>query len=94
MASQRGNADGAAGGGNVLPLVCLTCGRERGLERAEAPPGDLACEKCGGRVFRRFEDAEAPGEARADFRAQTERDLTTDAPAGEATAGDLHDLDP
>lgn len=76
----------------VVMMVCLECGTEHTFEAGETPPDDLVCEKCGNEVFRRFEDTAQPGEARADFEAVTERDLDTDDPEGEATPGDLHDL--
>lgn len=80
-------------GGDVVLLVCIECGREEQFEGGEEPPSELTCEKCGNQVFRRFEDSAAPDEARAEFRESTERDLATDDPAGDATTGDLLDLD-
>ena len=35
--------------------------------RPDTPPEDLTCEKCGGEVFRRFDDTAQPGEERAEF---------------------------
>lgn len=91
-------ATGAKGGGEdpgeVVLLVCMSCGREYQFEAGEDPPGDLKCEKCGSEVFRRFDDAATPNEAQAEFREETERDLATDDPEGDATRGDLHDLNP
>ena len=81
-----------AGGTDVVLLVCIKCGTEHAFEGGDTPPDDLECEKCGGEVFRRFEDTTAPGEARADFEDTTARDLDTDDPEGDATPGDLHDL--
>lgn len=78
----------------VTLLVCLTCGREYENEGGEAPPKGLRCEKCGGEVFRQFDDAATPSEAQLEFRAETERDLATNDPAGEAEPGDLNDLNP
>jgi DNA-directed RNA polymerase subunit RPC12/RpoP len=78
----------------VLLLVCMTCGREYQFESGDDPPGDLKCEKCGSEVFRRFDDAAVPDDAQADYRESTERDLATSDPEGEATRGDLHDLNP
>jgi DNA-directed RNA polymerase subunit RPC12/RpoP len=80
--------------GEVTLLVCMTCGREYQFEAEERPAGDLTCEKCGSEVFRRFDDAEVVGEARAEFQEETGRDLATSDPEGEATRGDLHDLNP
>lgn len=80
--------------GDVLILVCMTCGREHTFAGGEDPPEDLKCEKCGGEVFRRFDDSAVPDEAQAEFREETERDLGTDDPEGEATRSDLHDLNP
>lgn len=79
------------GGTDVVLMVCIECGKEYFYED-EAPPDDLVCEKCGNEVFRRFEDTTAPGAAEQDFRDTTERDLDTDDPEGDATRGDLHDL--
>lgn len=92
MANRERNEEGAAG--DVLLLVCMTCGREYQYEGAREAPSELKCEKCGGLVFRRFDDTAAPDEAQAEFREETERDLATDDPAGDATRGDLHDLNP
>lgn len=82
----------AGGAGDVLLLVCMTCGREYQFEGDETPPEDLTCEKCGGEVFRRFDDTARPDEAQTEFRDSTERDLATDDPEGDATPGDLADL--
>jgi DNA-directed RNA polymerase subunit RPC12/RpoP len=91
MASGEGERDSA---GEVTLHVCMTCGREYQFEGDEGPASDLSCEKCGGRVFRQFDDAAVAGEARAEFREETERDLATNDPEGEATRSDLHDLNP
>lgn len=80
--------------GEVMLLVCMTCGREHQHESGSEPPSELECEKCGGAVFRRFDDAAVPDEVQAEFRDRTERDLDTDDAEGEATRGDLHDLNP
>ena len=84
--------EGRTVGGDVVLMVCVECGREYQYEGDEEPPSDLTCEKCGNQVFRRFEDSTAPGEAAADFRDSTERDLDTNDPAGDATTDDLRDL--
>lgn len=89
MAAREERETGAA---DVVLMVCIECGTEYQFEGGETPPDDLVCEKCGGEVFRRFEDAAVPGEAAEDFRDVTERDLDTDDPEGDATPGDLHDL--
>ncbi len=88
MAEQEQRDTGAA---DVVLMVCIECGTEHELEDGESPAG-LTCEKCGGEVFRRFDDTASPGEAASAFRDATERDLDTDDPAGDATPGDLHDL--
>lgn len=88
MAEREQRDTGAA---DVVLMVCIECGTEHELEDGESAAG-LTCAKCGGEVFRRFEGTASPGEAAADFRDATERDLDTDAPAGDATPGDLHDL--
>ncbi len=77
---------------DVVLMVCLECGTEHTFEAGETPPDDMVCEKCGNEVFRRFDGTDAPDEARAEFEAETERDLDTDDPEGEATPGDLEDL--
>ena len=79
-------------GTEVVLMVCVECGREVQFEGGEEPPADLTCAKCGNQVFRRFDDVAVPGEARAEFREETERDLDTDDPAGDAEPGDLLDL--
>jgi DNA-directed RNA polymerase subunit RPC12/RpoP len=91
---RRSMSGEAESSGDVLLLVCMTCGREYQFESGEEPPEDLKCEKCGSEVFRTFEDAAVLDEARAEFRDETERDLAPDDPEGEATRGDLHDLNP
>jgi len=90
------NEDTAGRGdaGDVRVLVCLTCGRDQQYEGGSDTPADLQCEKCGGQVFRRFDDAAVPDEVQADFRGETERDLDANDPPGDATRGDLHDLNP
>jgi DNA-directed RNA polymerase subunit RPC12/RpoP len=93
MATSEAGGGGRAEG-EVELLVCMTCGREYQFEGGESPPEDLKCEKCGGEVFRRFEDAAVPDEVQAEFREETERDLATSDPEGDATRGDLHDLNP
>jgi hypothetical protein len=82
-----------AGGERVVLLVCIECGWERTLEAGASPPAGLSCDRCGNEVFRRFEDPAVPGGARAEFRAETERDLDPTDPAGDATPGDLRELD-
>ncbi len=77
---------------DVVVLTCIECGRDYEFGGDEAPPGDLTCEKCGNQVFRRFDASKSPDEVESDFREATERDLATNDPAGDATAGDLHDL--
>lgn len=77
---------------NVIIMVCIECGREYHFDAADEVPEDLTCEKCGNEVFRRFDDTATPDDVQADFRESTERDVATDDPAGDVTAGDLHDL--
>lgn len=93
MARSEEREDRAASAAEgVLLLVCIECGREYQFEGAEEPPDDLTCEKCGNQVFRRFDDTETPDDVQADFRDSTERDLATNDPEGDATPGDLYDL--
>ena len=75
----------------VLTQVCVECGKEYFYDD-EAPPADLACERCGNKVFRSFYDAASSNEAAADFKETTERDTNTDDPATDVTRGDLYDL--
>ncbi len=77
---------------DVLVMTCLECGRDYEFVDGESPPPDLTCEKCGNQVFRRFDASRAPDEVQEDFEDMTERDLATDDPGGDATPGDLHDL--
>lgn len=88
--------DESGGGGptDVVLLVCMTCGREYQYDSGSELPSELECEKCGGEVFRRFDDAAVPDEVQADFREATERDLDPTDAEGDATRGDLHDLNP
>ncbi len=90
----NGEAAGQGDPGDVMLLVCITCGREYQFDGGRAPESDLECEKCGGAVFRRFDDTSSPSEAQTEFRDETERDLATTDPEGDATRGDLHDLNP
>lgn len=92
QATSGGAAAGRTDRANVTLLVCLECGREYQFEGAEEPPEDLTCEKCGNTVFRPFDDSGSPSEIQQDFRDSTERDVSTDDPAGDVTPGDLHDL--
>lgn len=85
------NDGGDADDGDVVVLVCMTCGRDAELGQGQ-DPSDLKCEKCGGEVFRRFEDSTDPGEGRQEFSDATERDTDTDDPTGGATRQDLLDL--
>lgn len=79
-------------GTEVVLLVCVACGREVQFEGGEEPPSDLTCEKCGGEVFRRFDDTAQPDEVQAEFEDATERDTATDQPASDTERGDLLDL--
>lgn len=74
----------------VLTLVCETCGKDYFYED-EQPPSDLACEKCGGTVFRSFYTT-VGDEAADDFRDSTERDLDPDDAEGDVLPGDVMDL--
>lgn len=89
MADDEGQGAGAT---DVVLMVCIECGTEYEFDADDGPPTDLVCEKCGNEVFRRFEDTASPDEVEAEFRSTTERDLDPDDPGGDATAGDLHDL--
>jgi DNA-directed RNA polymerase subunit RPC12/RpoP len=90
----RSEAGGSGEREGMTLLVCLTCGREYGRGGGDASSGEFRCEKCGGEVFRQFDDTLAAGEAQAEFRAETERDLATSDPEGDAEPGDLNDLKP
>jgi hypothetical protein len=74
----------------VLTLVCELCGKDYSFED-ESPPEGLKCEKCGGIVFRTFQDS-VGDEAADDFRDTTERDLDPDDPEGDTLPGDILDL--
>lgn len=88
----RDNPAGDAGEptGEVLTLVCETCGKDYFFEDAQPEPG-MACEKCGGTVFRSFHD-NVGDEAADDFRDSTERDLDPDDAEGDVMPGDVMDL--
>ena len=79
-----------AGNGDVVLMVCIECGKEYEVEDDRID--GLVCEKCGGVVFRRFQDTADPADVESDFRERTERDLDTDDPEGAAAPGDLYDL--
>jgi hypothetical protein len=74
----------------VLTLVCETCGKDYFFEN-EQPAEGMACEKCGGTVFRSFHDS-VGDEAADDFRDSTERDLDPDDAEGDVLPGDIMDL--
>ena len=76
--------------GEVLTLVCETCGKDYFFED-EQPPEGMKCEKCGSTVFRTFHDR-AGDEAADDFRDSTERDLDPDDAEGDVLPGDVMDL--
>jgi hypothetical protein len=79
------------GAGEVLTLVCETCGKDYFFED-EQPPEGMKCEKCGSTVFRSFHD-HGGDEAADDFRDSTERDLDPDDAEGDVLPGDVMDLD-
>ncbi len=81
-----------SGAERVLVQVCVECGKEYTFD-ADPPPEDLTCEKCGNSVFRSFYDTSDPDDVDEDYRDSTERDLSPDDPAGDATEGDLRDLE-
>jgi predicted nucleic acid-binding Zn-ribbon protein len=83
--------DANSGADGVLVQVCLKCGKEYMFDDHE-PPADLACEKCGGEVFRSFFAETRADEVTEDFRESTDRDTLTTDPATDVTRGDLHDL--
>jgi DNA-directed RNA polymerase subunit RPC12/RpoP len=90
-----GGAPGDAPGGSeprgeVLTLVCETCGKDYFFEDTQPEPG-MACEKCGGTVFRSFHETMGD-EAADDFRDTTERDLDPDDAEGDVMPGDVMDL--
>ena len=85
----RDNPAGDAAG-TVLTLVCEKCGKDYFFED-EAPPPGMACEKCGGTVFRSFHET-VGDEASDDFRDSTERDLDPDDAEGDVMPGDILDL--
>jgi DNA-directed RNA polymerase subunit RPC12/RpoP len=82
--------EGAAG--DIVLYVCVECGREYQFEGGDRPSPELECEKCGNQVFRRFDASASPSEAAQDFRDETERELATSDPEGDAEPGDLRDL--
>lgn len=75
----------------VLTQVCLKCGTEYYFDD-EPPPPDLRCEKCGNGVFRSYHTAVDANEAAAEFEQVTHRDLDPDDAEGDATQGDVLDL--
>lgn len=81
---------GEAPAEGVLTLVCFKCGKEYYFGD-EDPPSDLKCEKCGNEVFRSFFSA-VGDETADDFEDSTARDLDPDDAEGDATQGDVMDL--
>ncbi|MEX2283656.1 MAG: hypothetical protein WEE89_14320 [Gemmatimonadota bacterium] len=88
MADDNERSERAEG---VLTQVCVNCGKEYYFDRNE-PPTDQQCERCGNRVFRSFYSVTSDDEAAEDFQETTGRDVGTEDPATDVTAGDLHDL--
>jgi hypothetical protein len=87
-----GAGEAGAGEAGVLTLVCFKCGTEYYFS-ANEPPHGLTCEKCENTVFRSFYSNE-DDEAATDFADSTRRDLDPDDAEGEATPGDVLDLNP
>jgi DNA-directed RNA polymerase subunit RPC12/RpoP len=86
----RDNPAGDEAGTEVLTLVCENCGKDYFFEDDPPPPG-MACQKCGGTVFRSFHTV-VGDEAADDFRDSTERDLDPDDAEGDVLPGDVMDL--
>ena len=95
----RNDSDASAAGdppggseprGQVLTLVCETCGKDYFFDDTQPEPG-MACEKCGGTVFRSFHESTGD-EAADDFRDTTDRDLDPDDAEGDVMPGDVMDL--
>lgn len=75
----------------VLTQVCMRCGKEFMFDTGE-PPAEMTCTKCGNRVFRSFFSPIPEDDVAADFRDSTERDLAPNDAEGDATRGDILDL--
>jgi hypothetical protein len=82
-------AGGSEPRGEVLTLVCETCGKDYFFDGTQPEPG-MVCTKCGGTVFRSFH--ETSGEAADDFRDTTGRDTAPDDAEGDVMPGDVMDL--
>ena len=76
--------------GEVLTLVCETCGKDYFFDGTQPEPG-MASEQCGGTVFRSVHE-NVGDEAADDFRDSTERDLDPDDAEGDVMPGDVMDL--
>jgi hypothetical protein len=87
-AASTGPVDEPAEG--VLTLICFTCGTEYYFEN-DVPPPELACGKCGNKVFRSF-FTPIDDEVAQDFEDSTARDLDPDDAEGDATESDIIDL--
>ena len=92
MAERKKAAAKPAADSGILVQICVECGREYTFED-EPPPDDMACEKCGGKVFRSYYETENPSDAQRDFAETTDRDMHPDDPEGDTTSGDLVDLE-
>jgi hypothetical protein len=75
---------------DVLTLICEMCGKDYFFTDSEPPP-QMTCEKCGGGVFRAFDDS-VGDEVVDDFRDSTELDLRPDDAEGDVLPGDVMDL--
>ncbi|MGH7475755.1 MAG: hypothetical protein ACRELD_05660 [Longimicrobiales bacterium] len=88
--ADRAAADRGDPVGEVRVQVCVECGREYMFEGET--PADLACDRCGGTVFREFYADAQTDDVEEEFREATERDLATDAGGSDVRPGDLYDL--
>src|SRR6476660_3891841 len=91
--SENRQATGAAGAqtDGVLIMVCMECGHDYMFDDGP-PPEDLKCEKCGNTAFRSYFEPLVEDDVDADFHETTDRDLATNDPEGDATRGDILDL--
>ena len=77
--------------GPVTTMICVTCGNEKFFDGP--PPSAIACDKCGGAVFRAFETPAADDEAAASAAEEQARSMSYGDPSPGTTRDEVLDLD-
>jgi hypothetical protein len=75
----------------LVTLVCLTCGNERFFDKAV--PNAVACDKCGGTVFRTFATPTEPDDATIATLEEQARSISYGDSSPDTGPADVRDLD-